>query len=162
MVEFALVFPIFLTVTLSSINGGLLLWASTQLDHANEVGCIRDAEKGNYYSSTTNNADTSAYAAMSARGLTDNSIVTIAEIDVIKQVVGANGTLTDSTTSVNKYHGDGSLISEGWPASGRSVTLGSTDTAKMVIKYTFHFIGLPGPAINVSSTRVFELEPLQP
>jgi hypothetical protein len=175
MVEFALIAPLFFFVLLGTVDGGLLLYSKNSIDHSADVGFTSLAAFGNCSGGsqcTGSDADQMSLDRMRTAGLGSPALATINTITVALMTQHADGSITPAVSGdpeyaqectadpcANQYNLDGSAIYKHWTIGTRSVTNGSSDFAKLEIRYTYAFFAISQPTISISCTKVFRLEP---
>ncbi len=175
-VEFGLIAPIFFFVFFGIINGGLLLYARNDIQHATDVGAAELATLGNAC-----DTDQLAIQAMNQAGLGNTILTKVTEITIERDVAsgGSSGeTLTlDSSAEETYFPGSqndgctGVSTTSGWicsgtctwPASSRQTNqtsglAGNPDFAQLQVDYTFTVIG-GFTTFHLTSTVTFRLEP---
>jgi hypothetical protein len=128
LLEFTLIAPVFFLVVFGAFDFGLMMFTIgsarfAAADAARVEALVGDSPGLNACKATcfrlglgqgspanNCNADCQAAVAINESSLLTSSFARILEVDVIKQTLNADGSLTDSST-VNKYQGNGQLCS---------------------------------------------------
>lgn len=159
MVEFALSVPVLLLLLFGVIEGSLLLFGIITVRFADGEAAKTIAEYANNPS-----ADGAALTSIQKSPAGSLGVVTIEEIDIVKEVVQSNGDLVPSSTSVNVYGPDYKPVGGiNYPPSSRSTRASALDYVGVTIKYRYSWKdGLFGsflPPVDQSATYVTALEP---
>jgi Flp pilus assembly protein TadG len=180
-VEFALTAPVFFFVLIATLNVGLLLFTVNAAGESANIGMITLADEG-----TAATADTDAITALTTSGLGATSLGSIDQIDIYELEQCTDGTASPNLgvacpssfygvkpvpqTTTNYYNtfcyngSSGCTASDLWlPSTGRSdsVSAGVTNIG-LTIRYHFNYFGLGQPAIHLTVTRYFRVEPRTP
>jgi hypothetical protein len=182
MVEFALTAPVFFLALIATLNVGLLLFTVNAAGESANVGMITLADEGR-----AGTADTDAITAITTSGLGVTNLGSIDQIDIYELEQCTNGAaspplgvacpssfygvepvLQTATTYYDTfcYHGSaGCTASDLWlpssPTMSDSASNGVTNIG-LTVRYHFNYFGIGQPAIHLSVTRYFRVEPRTP
>ena len=180
MVEFALTAPLFFFALLATLNVGLLLFTVNAAGESANDGMITLADEGKAAT-----ADTDAITAITTSGLGATALGSIDQIDIYELEQCSNGTPSPDLkvacpssfygvepvlqTATNYYDtfcyngSSGCTASDLWQPPSRSDSAsGGVTNIGLTIRYHFNFFGIGQPAIHLSVTRYFRVEPRTP
>ena len=180
MVEFALTAPLFFFALIATLNVGLLLFTVNAAAESANVGTVTLADEGKAAT-----ADTDAITALTTSGLGATNLGSIDQIDIYELEQCTDGTPSPNLgvacpgsfygvkpvlqTATNYYDtfcyngSSGCTASDLWQPPSRSDSAsGGVTNIGLTIRYHFNFFGIGQPAIHLTVTRYFRVEPRTP
>jgi hypothetical protein len=179
-VEFALTAPLFFFALIATLNVGLLLFTVNAAGQSANMGMITLADEG-----TAPTADSDGIAAVTTSGLGATNLGSIDQIDIyeLEQCTNGaaspnlgvacpssgNGVVPVPPTAIDYYNtfcyngSSGCTASDLWLPSDRSdSTSAGVTNIGLTIRYHFNYFGIGQPAIHLTVTRFFRVEPRTP